>query len=108
MRSSRFFVAALACAASTLAGAQGAATPQQQLQTRALAATCANCHGTDGHGAAGSTVPALAGLPAAEIADKLRGFKSGALPATVMHQLSKGYNDAQINQLAAYFAAQSR
>jgi cytochrome c553 len=29
-------------------------------------------------------------------------------PATVMHQISKGYTDPQIEQIAAYFAAQKR
>jgi cytochrome c553 len=33
-------------------------------------------------------------------------YKSGALAATVMHQIAKGYTDEQIRQLAAYFAAQ--
>eukprot|EP01031_Cornospumella_fuschlensis_P004145 gene4145-5188_t len=32
-------------------------------------------------------------------------FKSGARTATVMHQISKGYNDAQIQALAGYFSA---
>jgi len=33
-------------------------------------------------------------------------YKSGALSATVMHQIAKGYTDEQIQQLAAYFASQ--
>ncbi len=37
--------------------------------------------------------------------EKLMGFKSSNKPATVMHQLSKGYSDEQLGQLAAYFAA---
>jgi cytochrome c553 len=32
-------------------------------------------------------------------------FKSGKKPATIMHQLSKGYSDEQLEQLAGYFAA---
>jgi cytochrome c553 len=39
---------------------------------------------------------------------KLNEFRSGAKPATVMHQLAKGYTEQQIQQLAAYFAAQKR
>jgi len=38
----------------------------------------------------------------------MRAFKSGARPATVMHQLAKGYSDAQIEAIAAYFAAQKK
>ncbi|MFM7343556.1 MAG: c-type cytochrome, partial [Betaproteobacteria bacterium] len=39
-----------------------------------------------------------------DIAAQMRAFKSGARPATVMHQLAKGYSDAQIDAIAAYFA----
>jgi cytochrome c553 len=31
-------------------------------------------------------------------------FKAGRLPATLMHQIAKGYTDEQIEQLAGYFA----
>jgi len=33
-------------------------------------------------------------------------FKSGTRPATIMHQLAKGYTDEQIRLLATYFASQ--
>ena len=33
-------------------------------------------------------------------------FREGKKPATVMHQIAKGYTPEQIDQLAAYFAAQ--
>lgn len=38
----------------------------------------------------------------------MNAFKTGIRPATVMHQISKGYSDAQIELLAAYFAAQKK
>ena len=94
----------LAIAAATPAAAQNAAA----LQTRALAATCANCHGTDGRAVANAAVPGLAGMPAGYMAEQLKTFKAGTRPATVMHQLAKGYSDAQIDQIAAYFAAQKK
>lgn len=77
-----------------------------ELNNRALAATCANCHGTDGRPAAGSSSARLAGQTKDFIVTNLLAFRDGKRPATVMHQLSKGYSDAQINNLAAYFAAQ--
>jgi cytochrome c553 len=76
------------------------------LKARSLAATCAACHGTDGRSTADDALPRLAARPAAEIANALRAFKSGARPGTVMPQLAKGYDDAQIELLARYFAAQ--
>jgi cytochrome c553 len=78
----------------------------QDTATRSLAATCANCHGTDGRSVT-KEVPALAGLPKAHIASQMKAFKDGTRPATVMHQLAKGYTDAQIEALATYFAAQT-
>jgi cytochrome subunit of sulfide dehydrogenase len=75
------------------------------LQTRALAATCANCHGTEGRAIPNASVPGLAGVPATYIVEQMKAFKSGARPATVMHQIAKGYSDAQTEQIAAYYAA---
>ena len=79
----------------------------QDTATRALAATCANCHGTDGRSAT-KEVPALAGLPKEHIASQMKAFKDGSRPATVMHQLAKGYTDAQIDAIATYLSAQKR
>lgn len=78
------------------------------LYVKSLAATCANCHGTEGRAVAGAAVPGLAGMPQQYIVTQLQAFKAGARPATIMHQLAKGYSDAQIQQLAAWFAAQPR
>ena len=81
---------------------------KEALYTKALAATCANCHGTNGKVVSGSPVIGLAGLPASYITEQMKAFKNGTRPATVMHQLAKGYSDAQIEQMAAYFAAQKK
>lgn len=78
----------------------------QELNTRALAATCANCHGTDGRPAGGTDSARLAGQSREFIIEQMQAFRSGSRPATVMHQLAKGYSDAQILALATYFAAQ--
>ena len=99
-------LALAALAASTLSHAQTA--PAQALYTRSLAATCANCHGTDGRAVQGSSVVSLAGMPQAQMVAQMKAFQSGARPATVMHQISKGYSDAQIDVLAGYFAAQKK
>jgi sulfide dehydrogenase cytochrome subunit len=98
----RAFVAAAALLCATAAGAQSTPAP---LATRALAATCANCHGTDGRPVAGEAMPRLAGQPREALAAALRAFRDGSRPATVMHQLAKGYSSEEIDALAAYFAA---
>ena len=71
---------------------------------RNLTAACANCHGTNGRST--DAMPALAGLPKEYLVKQMKDFQSGARPATIMHQISKGYTGAQIEAMAAYFAAQ--
>jgi cytochrome c553 len=47
-------------------------------------------------------------MPAAYLVEQMKAFRSGSRPATVMHQLAKGYSDAQVETIAAYFAAQKK
>jgi sulfide dehydrogenase cytochrome subunit len=78
------------------------------LYQRATAATCANCHGTDGRTVSGSAIPALAGMPKAYMVSQMRAFRDGTRSATVMHQLAKGLTEQQIDSVADYFAAAKR
>jgi cytochrome c553 len=80
---------------------------QAQDRARQLASACAICHGTDGQ-AVTKEVVSLAGRPRDDIAAQLRAFRDGQRPATVMHQIAKGYTDEQIDALAAFFASQKR
>ena len=92
-----------------LLAAPFAATAQDANTGRNLAAGCAICHGTDGRPAGtDSPLVPLAGLPRDYIATQMRAFRDGKRPATVMHQLAKGYTDPQIDAMAAWFAAQKR
>ena len=90
-------LAVLAAASGPVAYAQDASN------VRGMAATCANCHGTAGRSV--GTVPGLAGVDKAYIAQQMKDFKAGKRPATIMHQLAKGFTDEQIDQLAGYFSA---
>ncbi len=103
---------ALAAGASTaFAQAPASGTPVTSadvLYIKGLAATCANCHGTDGRAVDGSAVPTITGMPKAYIVQQMLAFKNGQRPATVMHQLARGYTDQQIDQIAGYFAALKR
>lgn len=93
-------------AAACLLLASGAALAADPNLGRNLAATCANCHGTNGQAVKGSGMDALAGMEKAKILQKLADFKSGDKPASIMHQIAKGYTDAQLELIATYFAAQ--
>lgn len=80
---------------------------QDSPAARSLAATCAACHGTDGRSATKEVV-ALAGLPREHIASRMRAFRDGTRPATIMHQIAKGYSDQQIDLMADYFSRRPR
>ena len=76
---------------------------QDPAYARSLAATCTNCHGTDGR--SDGSLPSLAGVEKSYMVQQMQDFKNGKRLATVMHQLAKGYTDAQIELIAGYFAA---
>jgi cytochrome c553 len=95
--------AALASAAAVFAPPAPAQGTDPNLG-RNLAAACANCHGTNGVSQQG--MPNLAGRERGYLVQQMQDFKTGKRPATIMHQLAKGYTDEQIDALAAYFSAQ--
>ena len=92
------------CAAAMMAAAAAPASAQDPNAARALAATCFTCHGTEGR-SVGGVPPSLAGQGKASLLQQLKDFKEGKRPATVMHQQAKGYTDAQLEQIAGYFAS---
>ncbi len=93
-----------ALAALALAATSAPTWAQDPNLARNLAATCANCHGTNGN-ARGEMKP-LAGVSAQKIVAAINDYKSGNQPATIMHQISKGYTEQQVQLIAAFFAAQ--
>jgi len=69
---------------------------------QATAAACAACH------SAPYTVgPRLAGQNAAYLADAVAAYKSGARSNPMMGAVAQGLSDADIGNVAAYFASQS-
>lgn len=93
--------------AAALLAASGLANAQvDPLHVRSWAASCSACHGTDGRAQPG--MESLAGANKDDIVKKMLDFKAGRKPATLMHQLAKGYSDEQIEAIAAYFSAQKK
>jgi cytochrome c553 len=48
----------------------------------------------------------LAGLAADKLIAMMADYRAGNQPATIMHQIVKGYTEEQIKLIAAHFAAQ--
>ena len=96
--------ASLALSLLIVTSAAASAQTAPALHHRSLAATCSSCHGTDGKAAPGAAIPPLTGLSRDYIVAQMQAFRDGKRPATVMHQLAKGYTNEQIDALAAYFA----
>jgi cytochrome c553 len=115
-RAAKAVVAGLAAAAASIASAQQPAPPAPAFAApnltekgvRSMAANCAMCHGTQGRTVDGSSVAPLAGRAVPEIVDAMKAFKEGTRQATIMHQIAKGYSDAEIAAMAAYFSKQKR
>ncbi len=51
-------------------------------------------------------MPSLAARERSYLVQQMQDFKTGKRPATVMHQIARGYTDGQIEAIAAYFSAQ--
>jgi sulfide dehydrogenase cytochrome subunit len=96
----------LGCLGANLmsANVQAQTPAPSAVQVRSWAAGCSGCHGTNGVAQAGHV--SLAGQNADAMLKSLLDYKEGRRPATLMHQLAKGYSDAELKAIANYFAAQ--
>jgi cytochrome c553 len=68
------------------------------------ATSCSGCHPAKRW--VDTAVPRLVGRNPAEIVAAMQGFKSGALPATVMGRIAKGFSEEEIKAIAAWYGAQ--
>ncbi|MSO91096.1 MAG: c-type cytochrome [Acetobacteraceae bacterium] len=65
---------------------------------------CVGCHGQAGAGS--QPIPPLAGRPKADIEASMQAFRKNERPASIMGRIARGYTDAEIAAVAAFFAAQ--
>jgi cytochrome c553 len=68
------------------------------------ASSCTGCHAAKK--IPDSVIPHIAGRKAADIANAMREYRSGAWPSSVMGRIAKGFDDSQIDAISAWFAAQ--
>ena len=112
MASTRFANTCLGIVLAVVAAQRPAAAQTQARATddpgRRLYASCAACHGTEGKPAPGSSLPPLAGQRQDALVASMKAFQDGSRPATIMHQLAKGYTSEQIDLIAAYLAQRTK
>ena len=68
------------------------------------AAACTGCHPSSAR--VSSPVPRLNGLDRAAIVRAMQDFRSGQRTGTVMDRIAKGFTDAEVQAIAAWYAAQ--
>jgi cytochrome c553 len=92
-------------------GAHYAAFPRAQSTTEAVppsgAERCAACHGTQGDQPVSPEIALIAGQNAAYIEQTLREYRAGSRVHPVMQEQTRDLDDAQIAELAAYFASRA-
>jgi cytochrome c553 len=98
----KIIAAVLVCA---LVGAWGAAQGGDAAAGKAKSAVCAACHGPDGNSMV-PVYPKLAGQHEAYLAVALKAYKSGTRKNATMKPMVAPLSDADIVNLAAYYASQ--
>jgi cytochrome c553 len=68
------------------------------------ASSCSGCHAANP--GVDTPVPGLAGRDTAELVAQMQAFRTGQRPATVMDEIAKGFTDAEVQAIAAWYAEQ--
>lgn len=78
---------------------------ESSIQVASLVHNCASCHGTEGS-SRGPATPTISGFGQQYLYKTMIDYKEGRRASTVMQRIAKGYTDAQLQEVAAYFATQ--
>lgn len=98
---------ALLLAASLVPALAIAAPPADIEAGKAKSVVCQACHGADGNGIGDPQYPLLAGQYADYLEKALRDYRSGERNNPIMLGFAGTLSDADIVNLAAFFASQS-
>lgn len=71
----------------------------------AMAWQCAPCHGTNGQEFL-EAMPPLAGMPVEQFTRAMLAYRDGTRPAVIMDRVARGFTDAEIDAMAAWFVKQ--
>ena len=89
--------------ASVLLSVSGSVLAGDAAAGKAKAASCAGCHGAAGV-SNNPMWPNLAGQKAGYLAKQMKAFRDGGRSDPMMGPMSKPLNDADIDNLAAYYS----
>lgn len=90
--------------AVALAAAANVASAGDAAAGKAKAASCAGCHGANGISAV-PTYPNLAGQKEAYLIKQMKAFQDGTRTDPTMNAMAKPLNDADIANIAAFYAS---
>jgi cytochrome subunit of sulfide dehydrogenase len=86
-----------------LAGALFLAAPAGATGPAPLAAQgCLGCHGPNGAGM--QAIVGINGRDPKELVEVMRAFRANERPGTIMGRIARGYTDAELATVAAWFA----
>lgn len=94
----------LSAAAIALATTLGTAMAGDVAAGKAKSATCAGCHGANGISNV-PTYPNLAGQKEQYLVSSLKAYRDGTRVNPTMNAMAKPLSDADIDNLAAYYAS---
>jgi cytochrome c553 len=106
----KYWLAGLSCACAMTPPAFAQTQDAQRLvdrQAQYWGTACITCHGASARAAQEGGMPVLAGQDEDWLVRQLQDFAQGKRPATLMHQLSKGYSEDQIRRIARWLSAQT-
>lgn len=103
-RSVLFAVALLGTAAAVQAADKKPVMTMTGASASMLSNTCAGCHGTDGV-STGPSIPTIAGISSEYFVELMGAYASGDAYSTIMGRIAKGYTEAEIKQMADFYAA---
>ncbi|MCK8515829.1 cytochrome c [Methylonatrum kenyense] len=87
-------------------GMAGTATAGDISRGEGISSTCIACHGPGGNSTMPAMYPSIAGRDADELAALLHGYRDGDIQDSQMAPQAAHLTDQDIEDLAAYFAAQ--
>ena len=88
-----------------LLSVSGSAIAGDAAAGKGVAARCVACHGANGEGNAAMVAPKLAGQLEVYLVNSLKAYKSGARSNPLMTPMAKPLTDADIANVAAYYAS---